>query len=264
MPTMNENESIRLLGIRISVVDVEGVLSRIAERVGQPGCALVNNVNIRACNLAVEQPDFRRILNESAVVFCDGFGVKLAARLRGQRLGPRMTPPDWVDRLFERGVARGWSFFFVGDEAPVVEAFARAAQDHHPGLNVAGTHHGFFRDGDETDAALLARLRACRPDIVLTGMGMPRQEYWADCARRRLDHGVIIATGALFRWYTGIERRAPRWMSAHGLEWLHRLLTRPARNFRRYVLGIPKFYWRVLLGRNPRSEGRSLESDTIR
>ncbi|MBP7275541.1 MAG: WecB/TagA/CpsF family glycosyltransferase [Kiritimatiellae bacterium] len=243
---MSENASIRLLGIRISVVDVEGVLIRIAERVGQPGCALVNNVNIRACNLAVEQPDFRRILNESAVVFCDGFGVKLAARLRGQRLDTRMTPPDWVDRLFAQGVEKGWTFFFVGDEAPVAEAFARVAKERHPGLNVAGIHHGFFRDDDETNAALLARLREFRPDIVLTGMGMPRQEYWADHARQHLDHGVIVATGALFRWYTGIERRAPRWMSAHGLEWLHRLLTRPTRNFRRYVLGIPKFYWRVL------------------
>lgn len=243
---MNDHASIHLLGIRISVVDVEGVLRRIDDRVGQPGCALVNNVNIRACNLAFEQPEFRRILNESAAVFCDGYGVKLAARLRGKRLGERMTPPDWVDRLFARGVARGWSFFFVGDEMPVVEAFARAARDRHPGLNVAGAHHGFFSDGDDAAEALLARLRAARPDVILTGMGMPRQEYWADGARSRLDHGVIVATGALFRWYAGIERRAPRWMSARGLEWLHRLLTRPARNFRRYVLGIPRFYWRVL------------------
>lgn len=252
---MSEIESIRLLGIRISVVDVEGVLSRIGQQVEEPGCSLVNNVNIHACNLAVEQPEFRRILNESAVVFCDGYGVKLAARLRGLRLGQRMTPPDWVDRLFQRGIERGWSFFFVGDDSPVVEAFARVAAERHPSLRVAGTHHGYFRDDDENAAALLAQLRETRPDIVLTGMGMPRQEYWADGVRPRLDHGVIIATGALFRWYTGIERRAPRWMSGHGMEWLHRLLSRPARNFRRYVVGIPKFYVRVL--REPREKSRA-------
>jgi N-acetylglucosaminyldiphosphoundecaprenol N-acetyl-beta-D-mannosaminyltransferase len=116
----------------------------------------------------------------------------------------------------------------------------------HPGLAVAGTHHGFFQPGDAEDMALRARIRALRPDVIITGMGMPRQEYWADAVRPGLDHGVIIAAGALFRWYTGMERRAPRWMADHGMEWLHRLLSRPVRNFRRYVVGIPAFLWRVV------------------
>jgi len=98
-------------------------------------------------------------------------------------------------------------------------------------------------------------LRAARPDIILTGMGMPRQEYWADGMRASLDHGIFIAAGALFRWHTGRERRAPRWMCRIGLEWLHRLLTHPIRNFRRYVIGIPFFYGRLLLRRAPRGDG---------
>lgn len=246
-------ETVEVMGVRVDRIDAPGLLDRIADLVAAPGCALVNNVNIRACNLAFEQPEFRRILNESAAVFCDGYGVKWGATLVGKRLGQRMTPPDWVDDLFARGVERGWTFFFVGDETPVVEAFARAAAERHPGLRIAGTHHGFFEFGDTEDSTLLERVRALRPDVIITGMGMPRQEYWADAARKRLDHGVIIAAGALFRWYTGIERRAPRWMSAHGLEWLHRLLTRPVRNFRRYVIGIPVFYARLLCGLRPRT-----------
>ena len=248
---MSDIPSIRLLGIRISVVDVDGVLREMDDLVARPACSLVNNVNIHACNLAVEQPGFRQILNESALVFCDGYGVKLGARLKGLRLGPRMTPPDWVDRLFTRGVERGWAFFFVGDEAAVVEAFAARVRERHAGLKVAGAHHGFFRDGGAEDAALRARILAARPDVILTGMGMPRQEYWAASIQPQLDHGVIVATGALFRWYTGTERRAPRWMSAHGLEWLYRLMIRPLRHFRRYVIGIPKFFWRVLRDRGP-------------
>lgn len=243
---MSDIPSIFFLNIRISVIDVPGVLRGIETLVGRPGCALVNNVNIHACNLACEQPEFRRILNESAIVFCDGYGVQWAARLRGLRLGQRMTPPDWVDALFELGARRGWSFFFVGDEDAVVEAFAAQVRARHPGVAVAGTHHGFFQPGNTEDMALRARIRDARPDVIITGMGMPRQEYWADVVRPTLDHGVIIAAGALFRWYTGIERRAPRWMAAHGMEWLHRLLTRPARNFRRYVVGIPVFLWRVV------------------
>jgi hypothetical protein len=160
---MSDIPSIFFLNIRISVIDVSGVLRGIETLVGRPGCALVNNVNIHACNLACEQPEFRRILNASAIVFCDGYGVKWAARLRGLRLGKRMTPPDWVDALFELGARRGWSFFFVGDEPAVVETFAAQVRARHSGVAVAGTHHGFFQPGDAEDRALRARIRALSP-----------------------------------------------------------------------------------------------------
>lgn len=238
--------TVRMLGLRVTVIDPDGVVGEIGRLIARPGCALVNNVNVNACNLAFDQPEFRRILNGSEVVFCDGFGVRWGARLLGHRLGPRMTPPDWIDKLFRRGVEEGWSFFLIGDEAGVAERFAAAARERHPGLRVAGTHPGFFEIGSAADDEAVQAIRALRPDVVLTAMGMPRQEIWADRARGGLDHGVFIATGALFRWYTGMERRAPKWLSGRGGEGLYRLARNPVRHFRRYVLGVPRFLFRVL------------------
>ena len=91
---------INLMGINISVVDLPDLLAEIDRLAGMNQPALVNNVNIHACNLACENADFRNVLNSSDVVFCDGFGVKLAAWLTGKRLGQRMTPPDWIDVPF--------------------------------------------------------------------------------------------------------------------------------------------------------------------
>jgi N-acetylglucosaminyldiphosphoundecaprenol N-acetyl-beta-D-mannosaminyltransferase len=250
--------TVRLLGLPVTVIDPAGVVEEIARLIARPGCALVNNVNVNACNLAFDRPEFRRILSESEVVFCDGFGVRWGARLLGLRLGPRMTPPDWIDLLFRRGVAEGWSFFFLGDEPAVAERFAASARERHSGLCVAGTHPGYFEIGSEADDSVVRAIRAARPDVVLTAMGMPRQEIWADRARGRLDHGVLIATGALFRWYTGIERRAPKWLSERGGEGLYRLARNPVRHFRRYVLGVPRFFFRILRERlrgGPRGGG---------
>lgn len=238
-------DTVEVMGVRVDRIDVAGLLNRVEELIAAPGCALVNNVNIRACNLAWEQPEFRRILNESAAVFCDGYGVKWGAWLTGKRLGQRMTPPDWIDELFALGAHKGWTFFFLGDEPEVVEAFEKAVAERHPGVRILGSHHGFLAPGSHEEQALIGRIKTLRPDVIITGMGMPRQEYWADRARQTLDHGVIIAAGALFRWYTGWEKRAPRWMAAHGLEWLHRLATRPRTHFRRYVIGIPLFLLRL-------------------
>ena len=235
-----------LLGIQISVVDLPELLTEIERLAEAKQPALVNNVNVHACNLAFEQPAFREILNRSEVVFCDGFGVKLGAALRGIRLGQRMTPPDWIDELFARCAAQGYSVYFVGDTAPVVEHFAQEVQRRYPKLKIAGWHHGFFPLQGAENEQLLSEIRDSGADIILTGMGMPRQEFWAEDARTHLEKGVLIATGALFRWYTGFERRAPKWITAIGLEWLARLLASPSRHFRRYMIGLPHFFFRVL------------------
>jgi N-acetylglucosaminyldiphosphoundecaprenol N-acetyl-beta-D-mannosaminyltransferase len=234
------------MGIRVDVIDRPQLLDAIDHLAAAQRPALVNNVNVQACNLAWADAEFRQILNESEIVFCDGFGVKLGARLLGLRLGERLTPPDWIDDLFQRCVRRRYTVFFVGDTDAVVNLFARRVAHKHPELRVVGWHHGYFMPGADEEARLIRELNRLRPDVILTGMGMPLQEKWAWRARRQLARGVVVSTGALFRWYTGTERRAPHWVTGNGLEWLARLLVAPRRHFRRYVIGLPLFFWRVL------------------
>ena len=239
-------EQVNILGIPVDVIDRPQLLERIDELAASPGVWLVNNVNVHACNLAASDPAFLEILQKSDVVFCDGFGVNLAAKLLGKPLGERMTPPDWIDELFALCVRKRYRVYFLGDLTPVVRLFAQKAKERHPHLRIAGIHDGFFNlDGDDV-SRLFKEIVRSGPDIILTGMGMPRQEKWAWQAKDRLEKGVVIATGALFRWYTGVERRAPRWMTDHGLEWLARLGMSPRKHFKRYVIGLPLFFWRIL------------------
>lgn len=245
----------QILGIDISIINLPELLQAIDTLAQEKRPALVNNVNVHACNLAFEQQAFRDILNQSEVVFCDGFGVKLAGWLTGKRLGQRMTPPDWIDDLFSLCVRKEYSVFFIGDEEEVVKLFVDELVEKFPELVIAGWHHGFFDLKGTDDKRVVQAVAESGADIIITGMGMPRQELWAWDAKDHLDKGVIIAAGALFRWYTGCERRAPRWMTNHGLEWLARLVTAPGRHFKRYVVGLPLFFLRVFM------ERRSLGKD---
>lgn len=253
---MTATDKVPFLGIGVSVIDTDHLLEAVEARLAARTRAMVNNVNVHACNLAWTNPAFRRVLNDSDLVFCDGFGVKWAARLAGIRLGERMTPPDWIDRLFERCARGNYRVFLLGDEEAVVRAFAAAVRARHPGITLAGAHHGFFATPAEQDAVLRA-IRESGADLIVTGMGMPRQELWAAGALPKLDKGVCLATGALFRWYTGLEHRGPRWMTRHGFEWLARLLARPGRMWSRYVLGLPLFAARVLIWKCTGRTGRS-------
>lgn len=239
-------DSVSILGVAVQVIDREQLLAELDHLAEKRTTALVNNVNVHACNLAVRDPFFRSILNASDIVFCDGFGVKLAARLLGHSLGERMTPPDWIDDLFALCAQKGYSVAFVGDAPEVVERFAGVARVRHPGLRIAGFHHGFLDEGEKGRQRMKAVLREWDADVILTGMGMPRQEKWAWGIRDQLEHGVFIATGALFRWYSGTEKRAPGWVTNSGFEWLARWVTSPRRHFRRYVIGLPLFFLRIL------------------
>jgi N-acetylglucosaminyldiphosphoundecaprenol N-acetyl-beta-D-mannosaminyltransferase len=136
----------------------------------------------------------------------------------------------------------------------VVSLFARLVKEKHPALRVVGQHNGFFALDGDANSRLMNEIQRLGPDIILTGMGMPRQEKWAWQAKQRLGKGVVIATGALFRWHTGYELRAPRWMTQYGLEWLARLIVSPRRHFKRYVIGLPLFFFRILkqrFGKSP-------------
>lgn len=239
-------EKVNILGISVDVIDRPQLLAEIDRLVVEQRPALVNNVNVHACNLACSDPEFLEILNSSDVVFCDGFGVKLSARLLGKKMGERMTPPDWVDDLFKLCVQKSYCVYFLGDTDEVVRLFAKTVRQRHPHVRIVGSHNGFFDlEGDEA-VRLANEIVRLNPDIILTGMGMPRQEKWAWMAKKRMGKGVMIATGALFRWYTGHERRAPDWMTQTGFEWLARLVAAPRKHFKRYVIGLPLFYLRIL------------------
>lgn len=253
----------RILDIDISVVDLPELLQAIDELVQRGSPALVNNVNVHACNLAFEQLEFRKVLNASEVVFCDGFGVKLAGWLTGKRLGQRMTPPDWIDDLFALCIAKGYSIYFLGDTDEVLNKFMKKVQTDYPELKIAGWRNGFFDLQGLENEQIVSAIAESGADIVITGMGMPRQELWAWEAKNHLGKGVIIATGALFRWYTGYERRAPKWMTDCGLEWLARLAASPWRHFKRYVIGLPLFFFRVLVRGGQRTEGGRQGSDDV-
>ncbi len=240
-----------IFGVQISALTVADLHQIIAAAVETNTRALLPNVNAHALNLAYETPWLRDFFNQSTAVFPDGSGALFAARVQGGRFQERVTYADWMWDLARFCAERGFSLYFLGGRDGVAAEAADTLRGRFPDLRVAGTHEGYFDKSSQSpeNAAVLAEINRLQPDVLIVGFGMPLQERWLKDNWGRLDVRVGLTGGAVFDYMSGRLRRPPRFLADHGLEWFGRLLIEPGRLWRRYLLGIPQFTWRVVLQR---------------
>ncbi|HEY6711502.1 MAG TPA: WecB/TagA/CpsF family glycosyltransferase [Rubrobacter sp.] len=239
---------IDVLGVGVDPITVDELHAEIARLVRGGRLGLVLNVNAHCLNLCYEDRALRDSLNGADVVFCDGAGVMLAARMLGGRIPARITYAAWIWRLAGFAAAEGFSFYFLGAPPSVAQEAARRLRERYPGLRIVGIRHGYFDHsaGSTENEAVLEEINATAPDILLVGLGMPLQERWLTQNRYRLDARVALTGGAVFDYVSRRVRRGPRILTESGFEWLARLLHEPRRLWRRYILGNPLFLLRVL------------------
>lgn len=246
---METFEQTSVLGVRVDLVSLDELIQYTLSIVRDRKKAVISYVNVHAVNVACEVGWFRDFINNSQVVFCDGFGVKWAAKFLDGKDLQRLTPPDWFGLLAGECVERGISVFFLGTQQQTVERAAAVLNGKFPNLDIAGVHHGFFDKSATSfeNQEVLTIINSLHPDILLVGFGMPAQEKWILDNWDKLDVHAVLSVGAFFDYVTGDVERAPHWMTDHGLEWLGRLLIEPHRLWKRYMIGNPLFVWRVLM-----------------
>lgn len=237
-----------VFGVRFHVITVCDLIGFAVKACSGSEVCIIGNVNVRALNLAYEVPWFKDFINRSQLVFCDGIGVVLGARLLGQNVAAqnRMTCPDYLEALAERCAEEGRTLFLLAGRLGIAEKAAKMLLDKHPNLTI-GHHHGYFEKQGPQNETVLGILEKFKPDILYVGFGMPIQEKWILDNYDRLHSKVIMPLGACLDFYTGELYRGPRWMTDYGLEWLGRLFTEsPKRVWGRYIIGNPLFLVRVI------------------
>lgn len=233
--------TIMLAGVKVTPIARDDLHRAIVRLVRDGRRAPILNVNAHAINLAQRSAAFRAALNRAPIVFCDGFGIRLGAWLLGYRTPARITYADWLDHLARLCVDQDLSMFLLGAQPGVADRAALKLCAAHPRLRIVGTQHGYFDKQSSENDAVIDRINAARPDLLLVGFGMPIQELWIDEHLDRLNVHVALSGGAAIDYAAGAVRRGPRWMTGYGLEWLARLLIEPQRLWRRYILGNPQF-----------------------
>jgi len=188
--------------------------------------------------------------------FADGAPVVWASHLLRTPVPEKLSGSDLFEPIVARAAQCGWRVYLLGGAPGSAPEAARRLEARY-GVTIVGIDEARVSTEPEpvSDGEILARIRAARPDLILVGLGMPKQERWIDRMAPHFAPAVAIGTGACLDFVAGRVRRAPRWMSRVGLEWLFRLVHEPRRLWRRYLVRDPQFIgvvlrtWRLPLAR---------------
>lgn len=244
-------DSVNLFGMQIDRVRMTDAVARLWQWIDgdETACRYVVTPNVDHAVMFGERADLRQAYERASMVLADGFPVVLAARLLGRELPERVAGSDLAPALFGSARAeRRLRVYLLGAGPGVGERAAARIAERWPFVEIAGTYSpplGFERDPAENDA-IIERVNAARCDVLVVGLGAPKQELWIARHADRLRVKTALCLGATIDFLAGEKRRAPRWMQRCGLEWFHRLASEPKRLLRRYARDawiFPQLVW---------------------
>lgn len=185
---------------------------------------------------ALRAPELAAALAGASLNVPDGAPVAWALRRQGFPAQRRVPGPDLFPLLCARAAQAGVPIYLYGGAHETLARLAERLPLRHPRLRIAGTDCPPYRPlSAAEDAAAVERINRSGARLVFVGLGCPKQELWMAAHRERIG-AVLVGVGAAFDFEAGTALRAPRWMQAGGLEWLHRLAREPRRLWRRYLV----------------------------
>ncbi|SFH07123.1 N-acetylmannosaminyltransferase [Desulfotomaculum arcticum] len=232
----------KLLGADIDRLTMDQAIKAITAlvRVGKP-CRVITLNPEYLYQAVTADSSLLELVRKADLVTADGEGIVWAGRVAGTPFPERVTGIDLMLRLMPKATAEGWRVYLLGSAPGVAEEAAENLRRMHPGLQMAGTHHGYFQPAEE--AAVVAEIKQAVPQLLFVALGAPKQEIWIDKYIDEIGPVMAMGVGGSLDVIAGRVTRAPRWMQRLKIEWLGRLVMAPSRWRRMMVL--PKFAWLV-------------------
>src|SRR5260370_37034212 len=231
--------SYRFLGIRVNPLTIPELNLKIAEAIARDERWIIANHNLRSVCLFRKDAKFRSFFEFAKYIHVDGMSVVYLGRLLGFPLKTwhRVTYADWLSPLLADAARLKWRVFYPGSRPGVAERVATILAQVHPALQME-TAHGYFDTRKESaeNGGILSRINTYQPNILLVGMGMPRQEFWVLDNLQRIRANAILTAGATMDYVVGAIATPPRWAGRFGMEWFFRFADEPGRLWTTNVL----------------------------
>ena len=253
-----------LFGIKIDAIRMNEAVASVRAWVNEPGevCRYVVTPNVDHTVLLQENDRLRKSYEDAHLILADGHPIVWASRLLRQPLPERVPGSELVPALFDSfnqtfNDQGGRLRVFLLGARPGIGAIAAAKiKKQWPNVETVGTYSppmGFENDPAECNF-ILGRIAICRPDLLIVGLGAPKQEVWVNRYHKQINAKAALCVGATIDFLAGEQKRAPDWMQKSGTEWVHRMCSQPKRLVKRYAKDawiFPQLVWRQMFARQP-------------
>lgn len=231
----------RLFGIDFDVVTMRDAVDWVFRKVAigrQSHSRFVVTPNVNLTLRHQNEASFRRVVHHADMTICDGQPLVRLSRWFKKRLPERVAGSDLVFQIFEAAVPEmPLKVFLLGAAPGVAETAKDNIHQRWDGVQVVGTCSpdlGFEKDAKQNEQ-IVQQINDSEADILIIGLGAPKQETWAFDYRFELNTAVALCVGGTIDFLAGEQTRAPGIVRRMGVEWIWRMATNPGRLAKRYL-----------------------------
>lgn len=233
------HKSYKLLGVQVNALTISDLNALVHEAVKHGEKSIIANHNLHSLYLFHHDPSMQRFYDAATYTHIDGMPIVFLGKILGfpfERM-QRVTYADWIWPLIEESHRNDWRVFYLGSKPGIAETGAELLRDKYPGLDIK-TSHGYFdiSPNSSENRAILEEIKAFKPNILMVGMGMPRQERWIIENLNQIEANSILTSGACIDYVAGAVPTPPRILGKLSLEWLYRFFVEPKRLWKRYFI----------------------------
>jgi N-acetylglucosaminyldiphosphoundecaprenol N-acetyl-beta-D-mannosaminyltransferase len=223
------------------IKDENEVKNVVTDSLNKNSNLLLTYFNQNCYNHYISHSNYKELIDKKFTVYLDGIGMYFALKYLGYLSVENFNASDFNYSLFELFAADSKRIFLIGGDFSEKYIFKKAKTNC---INIVGYSSGFFDNQDHEN--LVKSIRSTAPNVVIIGMGVPKQEFLAAELSKLITVNEIICVGNFLEFYFGTKPRIPGLLRNIGIEWLFRLISEPKRLWKRYLLGVPKFITNII------------------
>jgi|SRR5690554_1103844 len=223
------------------ILSSEEVIEKVFDSYKHNHGFLLTYLNQHSFNIYFEDEKYRSLLDENFNVYQADSGMYLFLKYLKKKNVKRIDATELNERIINKIIVEKIPAAIIGGKFK--EEFIKEKSSEKK-INLCYYHHGYF-DENEYEK-VITKISSLNANFIFIGMGIPKQEYFAEKLNQELKNKIIICTGNFLEFYFGTVKRSPLLLRKARLEWVHRLFTEPKRLWKRYIIGIPVFFYRAL------------------
>lgn len=235
---------IKFMNTDIDNLTMEETLNEIDKLIQKKNCSYVVTPNVDHIVRLEKDEELQKVYKNASLILTDGKPLIWISKWYKTPIKEKISGSDLFPRVCQLAANKNYTMYLLGAAEGVADTAARNLMKKYPGLNIVGTYSppfGFEKNEQEMNK-IKTQIQDVHPDILIVGLGCPKQEKFMYYHCKELGVPISFGLGASIDFEAGNIKRAPKWMSNHGLEWLYRITQDPKRLAKRYLVDDMKIF----------------------